>query len=224
MRLVALDVKGTGGQEREQEAVLEIALVPIVDWRPDPAAAFTTLLNPGRPIPRRSWIAPGLTDLALRSAPRLGDLHAALARRVNGNHVVGYDLTTQWPLLRRWCPHLAPAGLIDTLQLARMVDPTHRNNLPAVIRQLHLTGTVDELSVSLPGRALWDAMGAAALLGALAVPVLGPEVSVEELIAVAGASPDRRERRLMRTAAPVPISGVTAGSAPAHPGRERTRF
>ncbi len=206
MRLVALDVKGTGGHERDGEAILEVALVPIAGWTPDPSAAFSTLLNPGRPVPSRSWIAPGLTDVALRSAPRLGDIQAALDRRINGSYLVGYDITAQWPLLRRNCPGLTPAGLIDTLQLARMIDPGHRNDLPAVIEQLRLTERVGELSVSLPGRALWDAMGAAVLLGALAVPVLGPEVSLPELLAVAGVDPDRRERRLMRTPIPVPIS------------------
>jgi DNA polymerase-3 subunit epsilon len=205
MRLVALDVKGTGGHERDLEAILEIALVPITDWRPDLSLAFSTLLNPERPIPRTSWIAPGLTDVAVRSAPRLRDIQPCLDRQVNGQYLVGYDLAAQWPLLRRCCPGLAPAGLIDTLRLARIIDPGQRNDLSSVIKQLRLTAEVDDLAVSLPGRALWDAVAAALLLGALAVPALGPEVGVEELLSVAGIPADRRDRRLMRTPIPVPI-------------------
>ena len=42
MELVAIDLEGSGAQDRNDEAILEIALVSIVDWRPDTTAAYCT--------------------------------------------------------------------------------------------------------------------------------------------------------------------------------------
>ena len=58
--LVALDLEGSGAQDRD-EAILEIAIVPLTAGQPDIAGAYSTLINPGRKIPRRPWISPGLT-------------------------------------------------------------------------------------------------------------------------------------------------------------------
>jgi DNA polymerase III epsilon subunit-like protein len=67
----ALDLKGTGAQDRDQEAILEIALVPITSGHPDLASAFATMINPGRPVPRKPWISPGLTTQTLARAPSI---------------------------------------------------------------------------------------------------------------------------------------------------------
>ena len=69
--LVALDLEGSGAQDRDDEAILEIAIVPIRDGQPFLARHYTTLINPGRPIPRRPWISPGLTSKVLATAPTL---------------------------------------------------------------------------------------------------------------------------------------------------------
>jgi hypothetical protein len=76
--LVAIDLEGTGAQNLDEEAILEIALVPITAGRPSLDNAYTTLINPGRPIPRRPWISPGLTDTTLATAPPLSDLLPAM--------------------------------------------------------------------------------------------------------------------------------------------------
>jgi DNA polymerase III subunit epsilon len=72
--LVALDLEGSGAQDRDNEAILEISVVPLADGHPNTAAAYTTLINPGRPIPRRSWISPGLTSAVLAAAPAPADV------------------------------------------------------------------------------------------------------------------------------------------------------
>jgi hypothetical protein len=51
--LIALDLEGSGAQDRDNEAILEIAVVPITAGHPDISAAYSTLINPGRTIPRR---------------------------------------------------------------------------------------------------------------------------------------------------------------------------
>ncbi|WP_236700666.1 3'-5' exonuclease [Allosalinactinospora lopnorensis] len=59
--LVVLDLEGTGAQDREHEAILEIATVPLAGGLPDMSRCYETLISPGRPAPRRPWISPGLT-------------------------------------------------------------------------------------------------------------------------------------------------------------------
>ena len=72
--LVALDLEGSGAQDRDNEAILEIAVVPVTAGQPDTAAAYSTLINPGRRIPRRPWISPGLTAAVLDAAPAPADV------------------------------------------------------------------------------------------------------------------------------------------------------
>jgi DNA polymerase III subunit epsilon len=67
--LVALDLEGSGAQDHDDEDILEIAVVPLAAGQPDVASAYATLVNPGRTIRPRPWISPGLTSVALASAP-----------------------------------------------------------------------------------------------------------------------------------------------------------
>ena len=45
--LVALDLEGSGAQDRDHEAILEIALVPLTAGKPAVAEAYATLKNGG---------------------------------------------------------------------------------------------------------------------------------------------------------------------------------
>lgn len=119
--LVALDLEGSGAQDRDDEAILEIAIVPLTGGRPDIASAYSTLISPGRTVPRRPWISPGLTSEALAGAPGPGDVEPELASRVGGQVVVGHNVGVDWRLLHRRHPAIAPAALIDTLRLARHI-------------------------------------------------------------------------------------------------------
>ena len=58
--LVALDLEGSGAQEHGDEQILEIAAIRLTGGRPDMATAYTTCLEPARPIPARPRISPGL--------------------------------------------------------------------------------------------------------------------------------------------------------------------
>lgn len=96
--LVALDLEGTGAQDREHEAILEIATVPIVQEQPSLPAAYTTLINPERPVPRRPWISPGLTDDLLAQAPTLEEVAPTLTPRLDGRVIVGHNIGVDWRL------------------------------------------------------------------------------------------------------------------------------
>lgn len=121
--LAALDLEGTGAQDRDDEAILEIAVVPITDGQPDLASAYCTLVHPERAVPRQPWVSPGLTTAALAHAPIITDIEPELARRLDGAFIVGHNVGVDWRLLHRRCPSIRPAALIDTLRLARLVYP-----------------------------------------------------------------------------------------------------
>jgi len=166
--VVALDLEGSGAQDRDGEAILEIAAVPFTAGQPDIAAAYCTLVNPGREIPRRPWISPGLTTAALAAAPGPADIEPELARRVNGHVIVGHNVGVDWRLLHRRHPAIAPIALIDTLRLARRLKLGTRNSLSDLTAQLQLTSQVERLAAgSQPHRALWDTVATALLLPTL---------------------------------------------------------
>ena len=164
--LVALDLEGSGAQDRDQEAILEIAVVPLVAGQPVLCDAYTSLVNPGRAVPMRPWISPGLTNAALRAAPPIADLEADFAARLNGRHLVGHNIGVDWRLLHRRCPTVNPAGLID--RLARWLRLNTGNNLTQLLDHLGVTGQVNAAAAhARPHRALWDTIGAALLLPSL---------------------------------------------------------
>jgi DNA polymerase III subunit epsilon len=166
--LVALDLEGSGAQDHDDEAILEIAVVPITAGQPDISAGYSTLINPGRKIPGRPWISPGLTTAVLAAAPGPAEVEAELARRVNGYAVVGHNVGLDWRLLHRRYPAIAPAALIDTLRLARRLNLDSKNSLGALTAHLGLTAQVEGLAAgSQPHRALWDTVATALLLPAL---------------------------------------------------------
>ena len=187
--LVALDLEGTGAQDRDDEAILEIAVVPIANGRPSLDDAYTTLINPGRPIPRRPWISPGLTGKALAEAPTLAEIEPELAARLDTRIIVGHNIGVDWRLLHRRCPDIQPAGLIDTLRLARHARPGDKpNSLTALLERYQLTDQVTRLAPnSQPHRAIWDTIGVALLITALIDNLRGNDtLTLRELQRLAG--------------------------------------
>ncbi len=186
--LAALDLEGTGAQDRHDEAILEIAVIPLADGHPELSQAYCTLINPQRPVPRRPWISPGLATQALTAAPVISDAEPELARRLSGVIIAGHNVGVDWRLLHRRCPSVRPADLLDTLRLARLAHPRETGNSLAKLLDRHqLTRQVTQLA---PGsqqhRALWDAIGAALLLRALVTTCYPDGASIGELLAAAG--------------------------------------
>ncbi|MDA0564878.1 3'-5' exonuclease [Streptomonospora sp. S1-112] len=184
--LTALDLEGTGAQDRDNEAILEIAVVPLAGGLPAVNDAYETLVNPGRPVPRRPWISPGLTDAVLREAPEPEAVAPELLRRLNGRFIVGHNVGVDWRLLHLRFPEVRPAGIIDTLKLAKLTGAPKRS-LTALTDAYRLTDRVNELVPGgRPHRALWDAVAAALLLAELVAEHWLRTPSLNELVAGAG--------------------------------------
>lgn len=184
--LVALDLEGSGAQDRGQEAILEIAAVRLVDGRPDETTAYATRVDPGRAIPARSWISPGLAGRVPVGTPTMAAVERELTGRLAGVYLVGHNVAVDWRLLRHRCPHIDITGLIDTYRLARAVRKTGKHGLAYLITHHHLAKNVAALAASSqPHRALWDTIGAALLLDALIQQHWTTDPSLAELLAVA---------------------------------------
>jgi DNA polymerase III subunit epsilon len=187
--LIAFDLEGTGAQDRGDEAILEVGVVPLDGGRPHMAGGFHSPVNPGRRIPRRPWISPGLTDDTLAAAPSLDVIATELADRLDGAYIVGHNVGVDWRLLSARCPGIRPAALIDTLKLARLARTgTPGRSLTSLLGHYGLTEEVTRLTGGgQPHRALWDATGAALLLPTLIGELLhGAHLSVAGLRRAAG--------------------------------------
>lgn len=182
--LVAVDLEGTGGQDRENEAILEIGIVPIVAGVPDMAAAWESTINPGRRVPHRKWISPGLAGDALAESPSLDQLRSAIVDRLQGRVLVGHNVGVDARLLQLRLPEIRPALLLDTARLFKRLHPNDRRwNLIRALEKYRLNQRVVDLVPSgRPHRAMWDAAGAAVLLQALveALPT-GPDSTLTDL-------------------------------------------
>ncbi|WP_264653471.1 3'-5' exonuclease [Actinoplanes cyaneus] len=185
--LVALDLEGTGSQDRDQEQILETAAVRFLGGRPDMATAYTTGIDPGRAIPVRPWISPGLAGTALRGQPTLDDVRPALLARLTGAWLVGHNIGVDWRLLHRHLPELTVAGLIDTMRLAKGASVPGKLGLIDLLTYLQLTAAVTAAAPgSRPHRALWDTAGTALLLPVLIRQHFTTEPALQQLAAVAG--------------------------------------
>lgn len=73
--------------------------------------------------------------------------------------IVGHNITVDWRLLHRKCPSVQPAGLLDTLRLARLAPPGAKGDrLTALLDRRQLTAHVAQIARgSHAHRALWDA-------------------------------------------------------------------
>jgi DNA polymerase III epsilon subunit-like protein len=186
-RLVALDLEGSGAHERDREQILEIAAIRLDNGEPDMATAYTTCLDPGRSIPAKPWISPGLAGLALQGQPTLEQAHRDLITRLTGTYLVGHNIGVDWRLLHRQLPELTITGLIDTHRLAKATRLTGKLSLTDLLSRLELTRLVTAAAPdSRPHRALWDTAGAALLLPTLIRRHFTNSPTLAQLLDVAG--------------------------------------
>lgn len=167
--LVAVGIEGSGAQDGGQEDILEVAAVPLVRGVLRVAWGYSTVVNPGRRIPRRPSISPGLKNEVLATGPALSGVEPELAARLNGRILVGHHVDVAWRLLSLRCPTISPAGLIDTAALARQLPSAHKGvTLTGLVIRHGLASQIAALAPGgQPDRALWDAVASGLLLTTL---------------------------------------------------------
>jgi DNA polymerase III epsilon subunit family exonuclease len=162
-RIAVVDTETTGFSPAEGHALVEVAVVRLAGV--EPAAEWSTLMHPGRPIPPDASRIHGITDAMVQDAPGPAEvarrLREEIGERVLVFHNAPFDLPFLIELLRAQGqpPILNP--IIDTLGLARGLYPEGGNGLEALARRLGIEAGEAH-------RALGDARTTARVLRALA--------------------------------------------------------
>ena len=176
-RLLVVDVEGNGQQPPD---LVELAAMPVLHGQLAAHSAESTLLRPPRPITALATGVHHLTNDDVANAPAWSDIAEKVQADMTGVWFAAHGAHTDYRLLQRLMPAWEPAGVIDTLRLARAVYPqaprhgldaliTHvRLNLAAVPGQRHRAGydahVTALLLLEMAGHfTTWDALVAAAV-------------------------------------------------------------
>jgi DNA polymerase-3 subunit epsilon len=194
---VAVDTETTGLSPNDGHALVEVATVALEG--DVIGETWSSLMQPGRPIPPDASAVHGISDAMVAEAPAPDEVVAQLRRRCGDLtlvfHNVAFDLPFMIGALRRagQPPLLNP--IVDTLGLARGLAGPGSNSLGALAVRYGLPGESRH-------RALGDALTTARLFLALAA-VWEKERGVRTLAELAALSQD-----LLRPAA---TRGATVG-------------
>jgi ATP-dependent DNA helicase DinG len=131
--IVALDIETTG-LDPEKDAIIEIGAVRFTEHRIE--GEYSTLINPGRPIPPFITHLTGITDqMVIRSRPIQAVIHE-LADFVGDAPILGHNIRFDLSFLRR---HriLGHNETVDTYEMASVLLPSAgRYNLGALAQSL----------------------------------------------------------------------------------------
>jgi len=150
---VALDLETTG-LKPAQDAIIEVGAVKFRDG--EIVETFSTLVNPGRPIPYEITQLTGITDQQVIGKPRFDQIAGQLMRFVGQLPVVGHNVAFDLGFVRAQALLTENVG-IDTWELATVLLP----NLPSY--SLGALTTRFGLASATQHRALPDARAGGAL-------------------------------------------------------------
>jgi DNA polymerase III subunit epsilon len=138
--LQTLDTETTGMSPAYGHALVEVARVAIVDGAL--GEEWSSLVNPGRPIPPDASNVHGITDAMVADAPAPKEVGRALREGCGDAPLVLHNATFDLPflnaMLRGAVLPLLWNPVIDTLGLARGLFGTGNNSLGALAVQLGL--------------------------------------------------------------------------------------
>lgn len=124
--MVALDIETTG-LDPQRDAIIEIGMVRFSGHRVE--AEWTSMINPGRPIPTLITQLTGITNEMVRNAPPIKAVLQEVADFAGNDPIVGHNVQFDLSFLRKQ-NILKLNQAVDTYELAAIVLPTNsRYNL-----------------------------------------------------------------------------------------------
>jgi DNA polymerase III epsilon subunit-like protein len=157
--LLVVDVEGNGTNPPD---LVEVAALPIRDGKPDTSTAGAWLIRPPRPVTPFAARVHGLTNETLASCPSWSKVSGQVGGLLGGRWIAAHGAHVDYRVLSAHLPDWQPAGVIDTLRLARAACPGLSSyGLDALIKQRtpDLTSALDQRH-----RARFDAYATALLL------------------------------------------------------------
>ncbi len=135
---VVLDTETTG-VDRYSDQMVEIAILTVSNGKV--TDEYATLIHPTIPIPAAATEVNGITNADLASAPHLADVVPEISRRIDGQIIVGHNITFDLAFVSRALANLDGIQdfmYIDTLSLARSYVPGKSHRLQALASRLRL--------------------------------------------------------------------------------------
>ena len=151
MRQIILDTETTGLDPKLGHRVIEIAAVELVDRRLT-GNYFHRYVNPERASDDGALEVHGLTEEFLRDKPKFGEILKELLDFIGGAELVIHNAPFDTGFLNRefdlldfkpiseYCPNV-----VDTLQLARELNPGKRNSLDALCERYQIDNSTRTL-------------------------------------------------------------------------------
>lgn len=170
-RLVVADVEGNGQQPAN---LVELAVVPIVDWViSDPT---TWIVRPPTPITWQATRVHGITNQDVANLHPLDAVEEDIRAHLGDGVLVAHNAHIKLDVLAREVPAWQPPAVIDTLKLARRLLPGLRGHTLGDL--VSAFGLNAEVSPDLrPHHATYNALVTAHLLVRLAAKSGSPTVA-----------------------------------------------
>ncbi|MGW2038687.1 3'-5' exonuclease [Streptomyces virginiae] len=121
--LYVVDVEGNGANPPD---LVEVALIPVTDGQPRPEGARSWLISPPAPIQSRVTRIHGITNAMVDDAPTWNDVAPEVAALLERAWIAAHSASVEYNVLTRHLPDWQPAGVIDTMRLAKATFPGHK--------------------------------------------------------------------------------------------------
>lgn len=117
--IIAFDLETTG-LDPKNDAIIEIALVKFDES--GILERYTTLINPGFPLPAEALNITGITDEDLRDAPFFSDVRAKLLEFLaDGSPLLGHNVDFDVSFFREYGIDVGSRPLLDTFRIAEFL-------------------------------------------------------------------------------------------------------
>lgn len=144
MRSIVLDTETTGLEWRQGHRVIEIGCVEVVG-RKLTGRRFHRYVNPEREIDAGAAAVHGITSDFLQDKPRFADVFAEFLDFVSGAELIIHNapfdmgfLDYEFSLLGKDALTVQVAGVIDTLKLAKELNPGRKASLDALCERFEI--------------------------------------------------------------------------------------
>jgi DNA polymerase-3 subunit epsilon len=160
---LVVDVETTGVSAWAGDRVTEVAAVLVKGG--EIHEAFSSLVNPGRPIPYFITGLTGIDDAMVRDAPRFSEIAGELAQHLVGRVFVAHNARFDWGFLSAEYTRIANASL-DSLADQQLCTVRLARRFLAHLPRRNLDAVANHYGVEIDGRhrALGDARATAHVL------------------------------------------------------------
>ncbi|MFD0416868.1 exonuclease domain-containing protein [Streptomyces sp. NPDC127108] len=132
--LLVVDVEGNGTNPPD---LVEVAALPVRGGHPDKSTAGAWLTKPHRPVTPFAANIHGLTNERLENEPGWGEIADQVHALLGTAWVCAHNAHVDYKVLSAHLPRWRPAGVIDTLRLAKATYPgLAKYSLDALIKHV----------------------------------------------------------------------------------------